>query len=60
VNVKNLKLYEPTLVVEDVGIMLPSNDDLAPKHMSIFIEDVVFENKKYHLAVVNIRCGVSE
>jgi len=46
VNVENLKLYEPTLVAEDVDIILPSIEDLALEHMSVFLENAVLEKKK--------------
>lgn len=45
-NVDNLKLYEPTLVAKDAGIILPPVEDLAPEHMSILVKDAVLENKK--------------
>jgi len=45
VNVENLKLYEPTLVVQDTCIMLPIYEYLALEHMSIFSKDAVLEKK---------------
>jgi len=46
VNVENLKLYEPALVAEDTGVILPSVEDLAPEHMNVLAEDAVLEKKK--------------
>ena len=46
VNVENLKLYEPALVAEDISVMLPSMEDLAPKNMSILVEDADWKKKK--------------
>ena len=43
---ENLKLYEPTLVAEDTGVILPSVEDLAPEHMNVLAKDVVLEKKK--------------
>jgi len=39
-------LYESILVSEDAGVMLPSVEDLIPKHMSVLSKDVVLENKE--------------
>jgi len=44
--VKNLNLYEPSLVAEDTSVILPSMEDLAPEHMDMLAEDVVLEKKK--------------
>jgi len=46
INVENLKLYEPTLVGEDTGVIFPSMEDLAPEHMDMLAKDVVLEKKK--------------
>ena len=34
INVENLKLYEPPMIVdEEINIQIPSIDDLAPEYM---------------------------
>jgi len=56
--VENLKLYEPALVAEDISVMLPSMEDLAPKNMSILVEDADWKRRRGHLIVVTMRYGI--
>jgi len=53
VNVENLKLYEPPMIMvpeEDTQIL--TVDDLAPEYMNELQEDTIFDRK-----VQNSRCG---
>lgn len=46
VNVENLKLYEPPVIVDQEKMVLPSVDDFIPEHMSILPEDTVLEKNE--------------
>ena len=44
VNVENLKLYEPPMILdEDVSVQVPSVDDLSPEYMSELPQDVILD-----------------
>jgi len=43
---ENLKLYEPSLVAKDTGVILPFMEDLALEHMDMLGKDVVLEKNK--------------
>ena len=44
VNVENLKLYEPPMILdEDISVQVPSVDDLSPEYMSELLEDVILD-----------------
>ena len=44
VNVKNLKFYEPPMILdEDISVQVPSVDDLSPEYMSELPEDVILD-----------------
>ena len=44
VNVENLKLYEPPMILdEDISVQVPSVDDLSPEYMSELPEDVILD-----------------
>ena len=46
VNVENLKLYEPPMIVDqDVQVKVPSVDDFAPKYLNELQEDVILDKK---------------
>ena len=50
-NVENLKLYDPSMLIEDkAGLdqILPSIDDLAPNTMDELKEDTILQ-KKVHI-----------
>lgn len=49
-NVDHLKLYEPSMLIEDEGgsnQILPSIEDLAPNTMDELKEDTILENKDH-------------
>ena len=44
VNVENLKLYEPPMIVdEETNVQIPSVDDLAPEYMRELQDDVILD-----------------
>ena len=44
VNVENLKLYEPPMILdEEINVHVPSVDDLSPDYMLELLEDVILE-----------------
>ena len=44
VNVENLKLYEPPMIVDkETNIQIPSVDDLAPKYMRKLQDDAILD-----------------
>ena len=44
VNVENLKLYEPPMIMDkEINIQIPSIDDLAPKYMRELKDDVILD-----------------
>ena len=44
VNVENLKLYEPPMILdEDINIQVPSVDDLSLEYMSELPKDVILD-----------------
>ena len=44
VNVENLKLYEPPMIMdEEINIQIPQIDDLAPEHMRELQDDAILE-----------------
>src|SRR6266849_4890222 len=44
VNVENLKLYEPPMIMdEEINIHIPSVDDLAPEYMRELQDDVILD-----------------
>ena len=44
VNVENLKLYEPPMIMdEETNIQIPSVDDLAPEYMKGLQDDVILD-----------------
>ena len=44
VNVENLKLYEPPMILDEgTNIQVPSVDDLSPKYMLELLEDVILD-----------------
>ena len=44
VNIKNLKLYEPSMILdEEAKMKVPSVDDLSPEYMSEFPKDVILD-----------------
>ena len=46
VNVDNLKLYEPPMIVdEDENVQVPSVDDFAPKYLNELQQDVILDRK---------------
>jgi len=46
VNVENLKIYEPPLIVntEEVGLV-PTVDDFAPKYLNELPEDIILDRR---------------
>ena len=46
VNVENLKLYEPPMIVdEDKKFQVPSVDDFSPEYLNELQQDVIFDRK---------------
>ena len=46
VNVENLKLYEPPMIMDpEEDTQIPTIDDLAPKYMNELQEDIILERK---------------
>jgi hypothetical protein len=46
VNVENLKLYEPPMIVdEDENVQVPSVDDFAPEYLNELQQDVILDRK---------------
>ena len=46
VNVENLKLYEPPMIVDDdENVQVPSIDDFAPKYLNELQQDVILDKK---------------
>ena len=44
VNVENLKLYEPPMIInEEVNVQIPSVDDMAPEYMNELQDDVILD-----------------
>ena len=44
VNVENLKLYEPPMIMdEEANVQIPSVDDLAPEYMRELQDDVILD-----------------
>ncbi|XP_057831826.1 uncharacterized protein LOC131042530 [Cryptomeria japonica] len=44
VNVENLKLYEPPMILdEEANVQIPSIDDLAPEYLNVLQEDVILD-----------------
>ena len=44
INVENLKLYEPPMIMdEEINIQIPSVDDLAPEYMKELQDDVILD-----------------
>ena len=44
INVENLKLYEPPMIMdEEINIQIPSIDDLAPEYMRDLQDDVILD-----------------
>ena len=44
INVENLKLYEPPMIMdEEINIQIPSIDDLAPEYMRELQDDVILD-----------------
>ena len=44
VNVENLKLYEPPMIMdEETDIQIPSVDDMAPEYMNELQDDVILD-----------------
>ena len=44
VNVENLKLYEPPMIMdEETNIQIPSVDDMAPEYMNELQDDVILD-----------------
>src|SRR5713226_8107833 len=44
VNVENLKLYEPLMIMdEEINIQIPSIDDLAPEYMRELQDDAILD-----------------
>ena len=48
VNVENLKLYEPPMIMdEEINIQIPSIDDLAPEYMRELQDDAIHKCKDF-------------
>ena len=46
VNVENLKLYEPPMIIDqDVQVQVPSVDEFAPEYLNELQEDVILDKK---------------
>jgi hypothetical protein len=46
VNVENLKLYEPPMIMdEDESIQVPTIDDFSPKYLDELQEDVILDRR---------------
>ena len=46
VNVENLKLYEPPMIIDqDVQVQVPSVDEFAPEYLNELQEDVILYKK---------------
>ena len=44
INVENLKLYEPPMIMdEEINIQIPSVDDMAPEDMEELQDDVILD-----------------
>ena len=44
VNVENLKLYEPPMIMdEEINVQIPSVDDLAPEYMRELQDDAILD-----------------
>jgi hypothetical protein len=44
VNVENLKLYEPPMIMdEETNMQIPSVDDMAPEYMNELQDDVILD-----------------
>ncbi|XP_057869419.2 uncharacterized protein LOC131076310 [Cryptomeria japonica] len=44
VNVENLKLYEPPMILdEEANVQIPFVDDLAPAYLNVLQEDVILD-----------------
>lgn len=44
VNVNNLKLYEPLMIINhDESIQVPSIDDFSPEYLDKLLEDVIID-----------------
>ena len=56
VNVENLKLYEPPMIVDqDVEVQVPFVDDFSPEYLNEIEEDVILDKK-----VISLRRGDKE
>ena len=49
VNVKNIKLYEPSMLDKDHEQVLPSIEDLAPEAQEELVEDTILQKKSRKL-----------
>ena len=46
VNVENMKLYEPPMIVdEDKNVQVPSVDDFSPEYLNELQQDVILDRK---------------
>jgi hypothetical protein len=46
VNVENLKLYEPPMIMdEDEGVQVPTVDDFDPEYLDELQEDVILDRR---------------
>ena len=46
VNVENLKLYEPSMIIDqDIQVQVPSVDDFSPEYLNELQEDVILDKK---------------
>ena len=46
VNVENLKLYEPPMIIDqDVQVQVPYVNEFSPKYLNELQEDVILDNK---------------
>ena len=46
VNVENLKLYEPPMIVDqDVQVQVPYVDEFSPEYLNELQEDAILDNK---------------
>ena len=46
INVENLKLYEPSMIMDPKeGTQIPRIDDLAPEYMNELQEDTILDRK---------------
>jgi hypothetical protein len=46
VNVENLKLYEPPMIIDqDIQVQVPSVDEFAPEYLNELQEDVILDKK---------------